>query len=998
MTPPAPRARDIFLDAIEISSPEQRAAFLDAACSGDAELRRRVDALIAAHERPESLLDRAAVAVAVEAPPPFAHGGTDPSRPQEGPGTVIGPYTLLERIGEGGMGVVYMAEQTEPLRRRVALKVIKPGMDSEQVLARFDAEREALALMDHPSIAKVLDAGTTPLGRPYFVMELVDGVPITRYSDEARLTPRQRLELFIPVCQAVQHAHQKGIIHRDIKPSNILVTLIDGRPVPKVIDFGVAKAIDQRLTERTLFTRFGAIVGTPEYMSPEQAAASGQDIDTRSDVYSLGVLLYELLTGSTPLDRATLREEALNELLRRVREEEPPRPSTRLSGTNERLPSVAAQRGTEPARLAKLVRGDLDWLVMKALEKDRGRRYETPSGFARDIQRYLDGDPVEAGPPSRGYRLRKFARKHRAALAVAAGFALILVAATAISAWQAVRATRAEELARRRLGEVERAQAATSTALAATKQAQAATAAALEQSEEARAQSEAVSKFLTEAFRSPDPEQDGRQIKVADVLDRAVEKLDKEFAGSPKTKGALLEALGQTYGGLGMYDRAEAVLEKARGVLEATLGFDNPDTLTSRNDLAVAYADAGRYTEAIALHQATLKLREAKLGPDHPDTLASRHNLADAYLRAGRYTEAINMDEQTLKLQHETLGADHPHTLGTCNDLANAYLAGGRYTEAINMHKETLKLCTAKLGPDHPNTLHIRNNLAECYCTAGRYTEAIEMHEETLKLREAKLGPDHPLALQSRNNLAGAYWQVGRLDRSIPLFEETLRQKTSKPGPDHPETLITEANLGVNYRDANRVEEGAHLMEDALRRAGGRPDVLAALVWVRSELAAAYQALGRWDRAGPLLGDLLSRQRKTVPPDSPALAASLATLGMCLLRQEKWSEAESVLRECLAIRAAKLPDDWSRFNSMSQLGGSLLGQGRYAEAEPLIVQGYEGLKAREAQIPAPGKTRLPEAAEQVVRLYEAWGKPEQAAVWKAKLGLRDLPTDVFSPR
>ncbi len=334
----------------------------------------------------------------------------------EGPGSRIGPYRLLQKIGEGGMGVVCMAEQEKPLHRKVALKIIKPGMDTAQVIARFEAERQALALMDHPNIAKVLDAGTTDTGRPYFVMDLVKGIPITRYCDEAKLSPSERLSLFIPVCQAIQHAHQKGIIHRDIKPSNVMVTLQDGQPVAKVIDFGVAKAIDERLTERTLFTQYGAIIGTPEYMSPEQAVLSGLDVDTRSDVYSLGVLLYELLTGTTPLRRETLREAAIDEILRRIREEEPQRPSTRLSDSKDALLSISAQRQTEPARLTKLVRGELDWIVMKSLEKDRTRRYETANGLARDIQHYLDGDAVEAGPPTTSYKLRRFARKHRAAL------------------------------------------------------------------------------------------------------------------------------------------------------------------------------------------------------------------------------------------------------------------------------------------------------------------------------------------------------------------------------------------------------------------------------------------------------------------------------------------------------------------------------------------------------------------------------------------------------
>ena len=351
-------------------------------------------------------------------------------RVSEQPGTVIGPYKLLQQIGEGGMGTVYMAEQTRPVQRKVALKVIKPGMDSRQVIARFEAERQALAMMDHVNIARVLDAGATESGRPYFVMELVHGVPITKYCDDNHLTPRERLELFVPVCQAIQHAHQKGIIHRDIKPSNVMITLYDGKPVPKVIDFGVAKATEQKLTERTLFTQYGTMVGTLEYMSPEQAEMSALGVDTRSDIYSLGVLLYELLTGSTPLSHKRVTEAAYAEILRMIKEEEPPRPSTRLSDSGEALASISAQRHMEPAKLTKLVRGELDWIVMKTLEKDRNRRYETANGFAADVQRYLDDEPVQACPPSAWYRFRKFARRNKTALATAAVVVSALCIAT----------------------------------------------------------------------------------------------------------------------------------------------------------------------------------------------------------------------------------------------------------------------------------------------------------------------------------------------------------------------------------------------------------------------------------------------------------------------------------------------------------------------------------------------------------------------------------------
>src|SRR5205807_1627387 len=351
----------------------------------------------------------------------------------ERPGTVIGPYKLLQQIGEGGMGTVFMAEQTQPVQRKVALKVIKAGMDSQQVVARFEAERQALAMMDHVNIARVFDGGATENGRPYFVMELVHGIPITKYCDDHHLTPRERLDLFVPVCQAIQHAHQKGIIHRDIKPSNVMVTLYDGKPVPKVIDFGVAKATEQKLTERTLFTQYGTMVGTLEYMSPEQAEMSALGVDTRSDIYSLGVLLYELLTGSTPLSRQRMKEAAYAEILRMIKEEEPPKPSTRLSDSGEALASISVNRHMEPAKLTKLVKGELDWIVMKTLEKDRNRRYETANGFGQDIQRYLADEPVQAGPPSAGYRLRKGGRKHRRPLAAATVVSLALLAGVAVA-------------------------------------------------------------------------------------------------------------------------------------------------------------------------------------------------------------------------------------------------------------------------------------------------------------------------------------------------------------------------------------------------------------------------------------------------------------------------------------------------------------------------------------------------------------------------------------
>jgi len=436
------RARDLFLHAVGKLPPEQWDDYVAEACGPDTELRRQVGHLLQVHLEAGSFLERPAEPVGTGAYTPADAEKLAPEdkiKNCEAAGTVIGPYKLLQQIGEGGMGSVFLAEQTAPVQRKVALKLIKSGMDSRQVISRFEAERQALALMDHPNIAKVLDAGTTATGRPYFVMELVKGVPITKYCDEHHLTPRQRLELFMPVCQAVQHAHQKGIIHRDLKPSNVMVCLYDGKPVPKVIDFGVAKAAGARLTEKTLFTELGQVVGTLEYMSPEQAELNQLDIDTRSDIYSLGVLLYELLTGTTPLERKRFQAVAFLEVLRLIREEESPKPSTRLS-TTEGLPSIAANRGLEPKKLSGLVRGELDWIVMKTLEKDRNRRYETANGLALDVQRYLADEAVQACPPSMGYKLRKFGRRNRGPVFAGTLVLLALLLGTAVAAWQAVEA------------------------------------------------------------------------------------------------------------------------------------------------------------------------------------------------------------------------------------------------------------------------------------------------------------------------------------------------------------------------------------------------------------------------------------------------------------------------------------------------------------------------------------------------------------------------------
>jgi serine/threonine protein kinase/Flp pilus assembly protein TadD len=920
----------IFFAALEKHSLAERSAFLDQACAGDAELRRRVERMLAAQVEAGNFL---------ESPAADPTETTDEPRIAEQPGTVIGPYKLLQQIGEGGMGVVFMAEQTQPVQRTVALKIIKPGMDTRQVIARFEAERQALAVMDHPHIAKVFDAGTTDTGRPYFVMELVKGVPITRYCDEHQITPRQRLELFVPICHAIQHAHQKGIIHRDLKPTNVLVAEYDEKPVATIIDFGIAKAIGPRLTDKTVFTEFGQVVGTIEYMSPEQAKLNQLDIDTRTDVYSLGVLLYELLTGETPVDRKRLPEAAFDEMLRMIREEEPPKPSTRLSSSDS-LPSVAANRHVEPAKLTKLVRGELDWIVMKCLEKDRKRRYQTANELAVDMRRYLADEPVQAGPPSNWYALRKFARRNKWPMLAAVTIVTLLAAGVVGTTLGLVRARRAYE-----------------------------------EANAAREQAEAVSHFLFEAFRKPEPALDGMQLKVVDLLDQAAAKLDTEFTGSPRTKGKLLNALGITYLGLGLPAKAIELLEKARSVRVAALGPEHLETLESMTNLGEAYRNAGRLEEAVAIQERA-----------HADTPVSMSNLALAYQATGRHAEALPLLEESVNLLRLQFGPDHRDTLQVMCNLASAYKDTGRLAEALALHEEVLQRRKTLLGPDHPDTLESMGSLASAYRAAGRLPEAVPLFEEALRLSNVKLGPDHPDTLRSMNNLAFAYVEAGRLNEALPLYEETLKLHNAKLGADHPGTLYTMGNLAMAYQIAGRTDEALPLFKETLQKLQAKlgtehPDTLKTM----NNLGWAHLSAGRLPDALPLLEQAVQLGRARLGPDHPDLLKSMSNLGTAYLENGQAVEAESLLRECLQILESSRPQDWNTFNTQSMLGGSLLAQERYAEAEPLLVKGFEGLNHREDEMPANAKIHLTEALERLVRLYDTWGRKDEAENWRKKL-------------
>jgi serine/threonine protein kinase/tetratricopeptide (TPR) repeat protein len=790
------RAKSIFLEAIEEHTTERWPAFLEQACAGDVVLRSEVEKLLRAqaemgsfHEPPGSVL--------LETVDHPIH---------ERPGTVIGPYKLLEEIGEGGFGVVFLAEQQQPIRRTIALKVLKPGMDTRQVLARFESERQALALMDHPNIAKVLDAGTTNSGRPYFVMELFRGGPITEFCDRHFLGLESRLRLFLDICHAIQHAHHKGVIHRDIKPTNVLVTLHDGMPVVKVIDFGIAKATVQKLTERTLLTANGQMIGTPAYMSPEQAETSGLDIDTRSDVYALGVLLYELLTGTTPLESERLREADPTELQRLIREEEPPRPSMRLLslGNSDRV--LAGNRGLDIKRLAQLLAGDLDWIVMKALEKDRNRRYDTPASFAEDIARYLRHETIVARPPSTVYKMKKFVQRNRAA--VLAGFAIVaaLLVGAAVASWQAVVATQAKQ-----------------DALAAAR----AEKEAKELAQAREAEITAVLKFVEHrVLAAPRPKGQagglGRQVTLEQAVEAALPFVEKSFTNQPLIEARLRMTLGQSFWYLGKGKITAEQCQKAYALYNKHLGPDHPDTLTSMHNLARSYHALGRYAEALQLKEITLTRRQARLGPDHPDTLKAMNALAAGYTVLGRHTEALPLYEKTLALRQAKRGPDHTETLHSMHNLARGYYSLGRYAEGLKLHEETLALRQAQLGPDHPDTLASIDGMANGYHALGRHAEALPLYEKTLARRRAQLGPDHPDTLRSMHNLARVYHALGRCVESLKLHEETLKLRKATLGPNHRDTLRSMCCVAEGLVKLERGNEAVPILDDCFRRAAGK--------------------------------------------------------------------------------------------------------------------------------------------------------------------------------
>ncbi|MCB9838262.1 MAG: serine/threonine protein kinase [Phycisphaeraceae bacterium] len=768
-------------------------------------------------------------------------------------GRTIGRYKLLQRIGEGGFGEVWMAEQREPVTRRVALKIIKLGMDTNHVIARFEAERQALAMMDHPNIAKVFDAGATDSGRPYFVMELVRGISITEYCDKNNMPSRERLRLFVQVCGAVQHAHQKGIIHRDLKPSNVLVTIIGDQPVIKVIDFGIAKATERSLTEQTMFTEIGQFIGTPAYMSPEQADSVGTDIDTRSDIYSLGVLLYELLTGVTPFDIKTLRNAAVDEVKRIIREEEPSKPSTRLSTLGEDLDTVARQRATEPKKLSSLLRGDLDWIVMKAMEKDRSRRYESSNGLARDIERYLANEPVSAGPPSAAYRMRKFARRNRVGVVTGAIIVLALAIGVVVASSGMVIAMR----------ERDRADAAAIAESAARMEAQL-------QADRANA----VNDFLTDDLLGaidPTRTQD-REITMREVVDGASLRIATRFKDQPDTAAAVERTLGDIYTRLGVFPSAKAHFLHAQSLLRESPDSRERDQLEIRSDLLQLQFYEGEYDQGIRNAEEALDVMRDTLGEEDLVTLNTMSVLAMMHTWNNQLDQAEPLFLRALEILERTQEPQSRLAIGVRNNLAVLYSERRELDRALEMLNAVLVTMRTEYGEEDPDTLDTMVNIAHVSNEMGRLDDAEAMGIKALEAARRTLGNEHLTTLNAANNLAVTYARMGELDKAEPLYLEGYEACRKILGPEHSETLVSMANLGRLYMRMERYEDAVRVLTEcaALNARVLPPGHFGIGVTLRS-LGESQLGLGRPAEALPNLIEAYDVLLPHLGPEDPGM-------------------------------------------------------------------------------------------------------------------------------
>ena len=847
--------RDVLEQALELK-PCLRSAFLDRACVRDQSLRQEVEALLdPSDDAISSFLQAAAPADRLIA---TLDGVVSPGALLAGQ-VFAERFQLVRKLGEGGMGQVWLSDQTSPVRRQVALKLIKAGMYDEAVVQRFQSERQSLAIMDHPAIAKVFDAGTTPQGQPYFVMEYVPGLPITEYCDQKKLKIRDRLELFIHACEGVQHAHQKAIIHRDLKPANILVVEVDGKPVPRIIDFGLAKASAPQVAGETLFTQLGHFVGTPGYMSPEQADPRVQDIDTRTDVYSLGVVLYVLLTGLQPFETKQNEKQPLDELLRKLREEEPPRPSTKVSTDRDTSSATAEARGTEPKQLASLLRGDLDWITMKALEKDRTRRYGASSELAADIRRYLNHEPVVARPARAGYRLRKYVRRHRVVVSVVAGLVFLLAAFSVLQAVQLRRITRERDRATR------------------------------------------ITDFMIRMFKVSNPnEAHGNSVTAREILDKASNDLGTGLAKDPEVQAEMMWVMSRTYSSLGLYARAHELAQRSLDARLSLLGPDDPKTLESIAQMATVLIFEGHYPEAEKLERQALAGERRILGADDPLTLETMDHLAAVLEDEGHNDEAERLEREAIEVGTRRLGPENEQILRAMGNLGAALWAEARYAEAEQLYRQLLEVDRRVLGPDHPRTLIAAGNLALVLEHEGRLAEAEQEFRDTLAISRRVLGPEHPTTAVDMDHLANLLAARGRLADAEQLTREELAIRLRTLGPKHPLTLVSQINLSDELLKEGHTHEAEKLQRETLatqiRTVG--PQNLDTLE-MQTYLIRTLNKEGRYAEAEKLARETFEAQLRRQGPQYPQMLDTLRQLGIAMAYSHRYAEASKLFRDVI---------------------------------------------------------------------------------------------------
>jgi eukaryotic-like serine/threonine-protein kinase len=859
--------RDVLEEAQELE-PSGRSAFLDRACLSDQSLRQEVEVLLAADDDGRSAF--------LQSSPPLDGplerllanlGGILPGAGLEAGQLFAGRFQLVRKLGEGGMGQVWLAEQTSPVRRQVAVKLIKAGMYDEAVVQRFKSERQSLAIMDHPAIAKVFDAGATPQGQPYFVMEYVPGLPITEYCDRKKLKIADRLELFIQACDGVQHAHQKAIIHRDLKPANTLVVEVDGKPVPRIIDFGLAKGTTPQVEGESRFTQVGHFVGTPGYMSPEQADSNLQsgvhDIDTRTDVYSLGVVLYVLLAGLEPFETRQGRKQPLDELLRKLREEEPPSPSQKVSTDRDASAVTAAARGTEPKQLVSLLRGDLDWIAMKALEKDRARRYGAPSELAADIRRYLHHEPVVARPASAGYRLRKYTRRHRVAVFAAAAFVLLLAAFSVLQAVQLRRITRERDRANR------------------------------------------ITDFMTGMFKVSDPsEARGNSVTAREILDKASNDVPKGLANDPKVQAQMMNVMAATYANLGLFDRAHELAQQALDVRTKALGPDDPDTLQSMTQVAYLLARQGHLTEAEKLEREGLAKQRRVLGTGDFLTIQTTDNLAVILNLEDRHDESLQLEREAVEMGTRALGAENKEVVRITGNLAVALSAQGRNADAETMFRRVFEFYRRTEGPDAPTTLLQEGNVGVAIEQQGRYAEAEPYYRHELAGEQRVLGPQHRTTLQTMNSLSGVLTEEGRLAEAEAISRQVLATRLRIFRPDHFENLKAKAWFSEVLSREGKFREAENVQREtlpAMTRVLGPEDPYT--LSLQSSLARTLNGEGHYADAEKLARGAYTALLRVSGPDDSNTVGALQQLGEALAYTDRYPEGAKLFQDAIAKEA-----------------------------------------------------------------------------------------------